>query len=61
MRNDMYKNHSELSAKVDSNITELKSVQLGLSNLIGLPTRVEKWENTIAHLVTKTHTETENK
>ena len=52
MRNDMNKNHSELSAKVDSNITELKSVQLSLSNLIGLPARVEKLENTITHLVT---------
>ena len=37
MRNDMNKNHSELSAEVDLNITELKSVQLCLSNLIGLP------------------------
>ena len=54
MRNDMNKNHSELSAKVDSNITELKSVQSSLSNLIGLPAWVEKLENTITHLVTKT-------
>ena len=54
MRIDMNKNHSELSAKVDSNITELKSVQLSLSNLIGLPARIEKLENTITHLVTKT-------
>ena len=50
----MNKNHSELSAKVDLNITELKSVQLSLSNLIGLPARVEKLECTIADLGTKT-------
>ena len=62
MRNDMNKNHSELSVKVDSNITELKSVQFSLSNLIGVPARVKKLENTIAHLVTKkTQLETENK
>ena len=61
-RNDMNKNHSELGANVDSNITELKSVQLSLSHLIGLPATVEKLENTIAHLVTKnTQLETENK
>ena len=53
MRNDMNKNHSEPSEKVDSNITELKSVQLSLSNLIGLPARIKKLENTIAYFVTK--------
>ena len=30
MRNDMNKNHSELSAKVDSNIIELQSAQSSL-------------------------------
>ena len=53
VRNDMNKNHSELSVKVDSNITELKSVQLSLSNLLDLLARVKKL-NTITHLVTKT-------
>ena len=42
MRNDMNKNHSELSAKVDSNITELKAVQSSLSNLNCLPVRNRK-------------------
>ena len=51
---DMNKNHSELSVKVDSNTTDLKSVQSSLSNSIGFPARVEKLENTITHLVTKT-------
>ena len=50
MRNDISKNHSELSAKVDSNIIEMKFVQSSLSNLIGLPARVEKLENTICTL-----------
>ena len=53
MKNNMNKNHSELSLKVDSNITELKPVQSSLSNLIGLPARIEKLENTFAHIVTK--------
>ena len=42
MRNNMNRNHSELSVKVDSSITELKSVQLSLSSLTGLPARVVK-------------------
>ena len=54
MRNERNKNYSELSAKVDSSITKLKSVQLSISNLIGLLARVEKLENTITHAVTKT-------
>ena len=41
--NDICRNHSELGLKVDSNITELKSVQLSLLNLIALPARVKDW------------------
>ena len=47
------RNHSELSMKVDSITTELKSVQLSLSNLIGLQARVNKLEDTIANLLSK--------
>ena len=57
----MNKNHSELSVKVDSNTTELKSVQLSLSELIGLQAKVKKLKDTISHLLSKnTHLETEN-
>ena len=59
--NDMNRNHSELSAKVDSNITELKSVQSSLSNIIGLLARVKKLKDTIANLLSKnTQLEAEN-
>ena len=57
----MLRNHPELSVKVDSNITELKSVQSSLPNFIGLPARVDKLENTIANLLSKnTQLEAEN-
>ena len=57
----MNRNHSELSVKVDFNITELKSVQSSLSNLSGLPARVNKLENAIANLLSKiTQLEAEN-
>ena len=56
----MNKNHSELSMKVDSTTTELKSVQLSLSKVIGLPAKGEKSEETFAHLLSKnTHLEAE--
>ena len=61
LRDAMNKNHSELSMEVDSTTTELKSDQLSLSKLIGLPANVEKLEDTIAHLLSKnTHLEAEN-
>ena len=61
LRNDMNENDSELSTKVDSTTTELKSVQLSLSKLIGLLTKVEKLQDTFAHLLSKnTHSEEEN-
>ena len=47
----MNKNHLELNMKVDSTTTDLKSVQLHLSELIGLPAKVEKLEDAIAHLL----------
>ena len=57
----MNSNHLELGAEVDSNITELKSVQLNLSNLTGLPARVDKLEDTIANVLSKnTQLEAEN-
>ena len=49
----MNRNYLELSAKVDSNITELKSVQSSLSNLIGLPARVNKLKVVIVNLLSK--------
>ena len=58
LRNDVNKNHSELSTKVDSTTSKLKSVQSSLSELIGLPAKVEELEDTIAHLLSKnTHLE----
>ena len=61
LRNDMNKNHSELSVKVDSNTVNLKTVQLSLSNLTGLLARVEKFKDTIAHLLSNnTQLEAEN-
>ena len=54
LRNDMNTNHSELSMKVDSTTTELKSIQLSLHKLIGSPAKVEKLEDTIAHLLLRT-------
>ena len=47
--------------KVDSTTTELISVQSSLTELIGLSAKVEKLEDTIAHLLSKnTHLEAEN-
>ena len=61
LRDDMNKNHSELSTQVDSTPTELKSVQLSLSELIGLAAKLKKLEDTLAHLLSKnTHLEAEN-
>ena len=57
----MNRNHSELSVKVDSNITELKSLQSSLSSLIGLPARISKLEDAIANVLSEnSQLETEN-
>ena len=53
LENDINRNYSKLSAKVDSNITELKSVQSSVSNLSGLPAKVDKLEDTTANLLSK--------